>query len=316
MRVLIVTNMYPSRERPEFGVFVRDQLEALCRIDGIDAELFAFEGGGMRAYRRQIGKLRKHLKSHEYDVVHAHYGLTGWVARRAKAKPLVVTYHGTDLRNEKVRKWSLRLAKKVDQAAVVSAELGQELAGVKKLKRPLAVLPTGVNLERAKPLDRTDCRRRLGIDPEGSFVLFPADPARPEKRHDRAAELLGQFADVEMLTLGGVAPTEVAMWINAADAVIVPSDYEGFGLATIEALACNVPVIATPTGIAPEALHGISGTYCFDYDLTTWRAALETILEDPDPRIVGAGRAAHFSSDAMAARVAEVYAELVGGADD
>lgn len=304
--------MYPSRERPEFGVFVRDQLEALCRIDGIEAELFAFEGGGMRAYKRQIRKLRKHLKDHDYDVVHAHYGLTGWVARRAKAKPLVVTYHGTDLRNEKVRKWSRRLAKKADQAAVVSAELGNELADIKKLKRPIAVLPTGVNLERAMQLDRTQCRQKLGIDPEGSFVLFPADPARPEKRFDRAQELLEPYPDVELLTLGGISPSEVSTWINAADAVIVPSDYEGFGLATIEALACNVPVIATPTGIAPEALAGIAGTYCVPFDLMTWRTGLEKILEDPDPRIAGAARAEHFSSDAMAERVAAVYAEVIG----
>jgi teichuronic acid biosynthesis glycosyltransferase TuaC len=316
MRVLIVTNMYPSRERPEFGVFVRDQLEALCRIDGLEAELFAFEGGGRRAYWRAIGKLRKHLKSHEYDVVHAHYGLTGWVARRAKAKPLVVTYHGTDLRDEKVGKWSRRLAKRVDQAAVVSNELGKQLAGVKKLKRPVAVLPTGVNLERIKPLDRTRCRERLGIDPEGSFVLFPSDPSRPEKRHDRAAELLAPSPDVELLTLGGVAPADVATWINAADAVIVPSEYEGFGLATVEALACNVPVIATPTGIAPEALDGVAGTYCLEYEPAAWRGALEKILDDPDPRVLGAARAAHFSTDAMAARVAAVYEDLAGGRAD
>jgi glycosyltransferase involved in cell wall biosynthesis len=313
MRVLIVTNMYPSRERPEFGVFVRDQLEALCRIDGIEAELFAFEGGGMRAYRRQIRKLHKHLKEHDYDVVHAHYGLTGWVARRAKAKPLVVTYHGTDLRHEKVRKWSRRLAKKADQAAVVSAELGNELADIKKLKRPVAVLPTGVNLDRAKPLDRTQCRNQLGIDPEGSFVLFPADPARPEKRYDRATELLETYADVELLALGHVPPNEVAVWINAADAVIVPSDYEGFGLATIEALACNVPVIATPTGIAPDALAGVDGTYCLHFDVTAWRQALDRILEDPEPRVAGAARAEHFSSDAMAERVAAVYADVTAG---
>jgi glycosyltransferase involved in cell wall biosynthesis len=265
----------------------------------------------MRAYRKQIGKLRKHLKQHDYDVVHAHYGLTGWVARRAKAKPLVVTYHGTDLRNEKVRKWSRRLAKKADQAAVVSTELGQELADIKKLKRPVAVLPTGVNLDRAKPLDRTECRNRIGIDPEGSFVLFPADPARPEKRYDRAVEMLEPFADVELLALGGVDPREVSTWMNAADAIIVPSDYEGFGLATIEALASNVPVIATPTGIAPEALAGIAGTYCMPFDLANWRSALDRILEDPEPRIAGAERAAHFSTDAMAARVAAVYADLL-----
>ncbi|MGH2906069.1 MAG: glycosyltransferase [Solirubrobacterales bacterium] len=311
MRVLIVTNMYPSRERPEFGVFVRDQLEALCRIDGVEAELFAFEGGGKRAYWRAIGKLKRHLKTREYDVVHAHYGLTGWVARRAKASPLVVTYHGTDLRDEKVGKWSRRLAKRIDQAAVVSTSLGEELKGVKKLKRPLAVLPTGVNLERARPLDRTACRHELKIDPEGSFVLFPADPQRTEKRYDRAEITLAAFPDAQLLTLGGVAPETVPLYINAADAVIVPSDYEGFGLATIEALACNVPVIATPTGIAPDALAGVAGTYCFEYDPIPWRVALGQILDDPDPRIAGAERAAHFSTDAMAERAVEVYTTLM-----
>lgn len=316
MRVLIVTNMYPSRERPEFGVFVRDQLEALCRIEGVEAELFAFEGGGMRAYKKQIRKLRKHLKAHDYDIVHAHYGLTGWVARRAKAKPLVVTYHGTDLRHEKVRKWSRRLAKRADQAAVVSAELGNELSGIKKLKRPIAVLPTGVNLDRAKPLDRIACRKQLGIDPEGSFVLFPADPERPEKRYDRATQLLEPYRDVELLALRHVSPSEVAVWINACDAVIVPSDYEGFGLATVEALACNVPVVATPTGVAADALAGVQGSYCLPFELATWRQALNKILEDPDPRIVGAARANHFSSDAMAERLVAVYNDIVPAGPD
>ena len=130
---------------------------------------------------------------------------------------------------------------------------------------------------------------------------------RADLRHSR------DHADVELLALGHVSPSEVATWINAADAVIVPSDYEGFGLATIEALACNVPVIATPTGIAPDALAGVDGTYCMPFELAAWRQALDKILEDPDPRIAGAARAEHFSSDAMAERVVAVYKDVTGG---
>ena len=121
-------------------------------------------------------------------------------------------------------------------------------------------------------------------------------PARPEKRHDRATVLLKEFTDVELLTLGGIDPDEVSTYMCAADAVLVPSEYEGFGLAALEALACGVPVIATPTGMAPEALSGIDGTYCLPFDLGTWRAALATILEDPDPHVDGAARAAEYSS--------------------
>lgn len=310
IRVLIVTNMYPTRERPELGVFVRDQLDALCRLDPpVEAELFAFAPGGARAYLRAALRLRRHLAGHDYDVVHAHYGLTGWVAKLAGAKPLIVTYHGTDLRHEKVGPWSKRLAARIEQAAVVSRDLGSLLDGV-KLKRELEVMPCGVDLARVRPMPRSEARALLGLDPEGSYVLFPADPARPEKRHDRATVLLKEFDEVELLTLGGIDPDAVAAYVCAADAVLVPSEYEGFGLAALEALACGVPVIATPTGIAPEAFVGVEGAYCLEFDLGTWRDTLAKILDDPDPHVDGAASAARYSSDAMAERAAAVYARV------
>ncbi len=301
--------MYPAKDRPELGVFVRDQLEALCRREDVNAELFAFKPGGGPNYLRAIFDLRKHLKHREYDVIHAHYGLTGWVAKLAGATPLIVTYHGTDLRHEKVGPWSRRLAGRIEQAVVVSEDLGHALDGV-RLKRPPAVLPCGVNLDRVTPLPRSIARERLGLDPEGSYALFPAEPSRPEKRLDRAVVLLKEFPDVELLTLGGVPPEEVNARYSAADVVLVPSEYEGFGLAVLEALACGVPVIATPTGIAPVALASVKGTHCLPFDLGEWRERLSEVLDDPDPRIDGAARAAEYSTDVMAKRAVDLYRSL------
>lgn len=309
MRVLMVTNMYPTRERPEFGVFVREQLEALGRRDDLDVDLYVIEGGGMKAYRKAVKPLKKHLKEREYDIVHAHYGLTGFVARSAKAKPLVVTFHGTDLTNKKVARISRRVAAKADQAIVVSESLAEKLP--KRTKRPVAVLPTGVDMNRAQRVDRVQARRELNLDPEGTYLLFPADPSRPEKRFDRAQELAGGIEDARLLTLGGVEPARVNLLINAADAVIVPSEYEGFGLATMEALACDVPVVATPTGIAPEVLPRVAGCHCLEYDHADWHIALDSILADPDPRVHGRAVAAEFSTDAMAARLVEIYSNLM-----
>lgn len=312
MRVLIVSNMYPTRERPEFGVFVRDSLEALSRIEGVETELYVFEGGGVRAYRKAVKPLKQHLAEREYDVIHAHYGLTGWVAEKAGAHPLIVTYHGTDLRHEKYGGISRRLAKKVDQVAVVSEDLGSELdKQSKKLKRPVVVLPTGVNIARFEQRDRTAAREALGIDPEGSYALFPFDPSRKVKHHDRALEVVEDIEDLELLTLGGVPPLEVVNYMNAVDMLLVPSAHEGFGLAALETLACNTPVIATRSGMAPALLDGVDGCYCMDWDRAEWVAAARRILEDPDPRVQGRVVAERWSTDAMAERVVAVYRDLI-----
>ena len=83
--------------------------------------------------------------------------------------------------------------------------------------------------------------------------------------------------------MGRVAPDEVPYWINAANAVLVPSQAEGFGLSVIEALACGVPAFGTPVGIHPVALDGIAGAYCAPWDRDAWRAALEPHLRGGRP---------------------------------
>lgn len=313
MRVLVVSNMYPTKERPEFGVFVRDQLEALSRIPGVEPELYVFEGGGIKAYRKAVRPLRQHLRERHYDVVHAHYGLTGWVARKAGAKPLLVTLHGTDVYDKRAGRISRSVAKRADQVAVVSEDLGKAL-GRTKTKRPLAVMPTGVNLERFAEQPRDAARRRLGIDPEGSYVLFPFNPNRPVKHHDRALAVAAEIEDLEVLTMVNVPPDEVATYMNAVDATLVPSEYEGFGLAALETLACNTPVVATPTGMAPALLQGVDGCHCIEWDLARWTAAVESILADPDPRVDGRPVAERWSTDAMAARLVELYGRIAADA--
>jgi teichuronic acid biosynthesis glycosyltransferase TuaC len=101
------------------------------------------------------------------------------------------------------------------------------------------------------------------------------------KRFDRAQEAAGGTA---LLTMGRVPPADVPLWINAANAVLVPSQAEGFGLSVIEALACGVPPFATPVGIHSVALEGIDGAYCAVWERDVWRTALEPVLEAVDAR--------------------------------
>jgi teichuronic acid biosynthesis glycosyltransferase TuaC len=302
MRALIVTNMYPQPARPALGSFVRDQVEALRRTGAVDLDLFAFEPGG---YVKAASRLR-HKRG--YDIVHAHFGLTLWPALAASGRKRAVTLHGTDLAHPRSRAITLAGLRAMDLVCAVSQPLAD---GIPRwaAKRPPKVIPVGVEMRRFKPIPRLEAREALGLDPEGPYILFPAATNRPEKRFDRAQQLA---AHAKLLTLGNAEPEQVPLWFNAANAVLVPSEREGFGLATLEALACNVPVLSTPVGIAPEVLTAVQGTLCAPFDSDIWSEALRARLGEKDPRIEGGRQIAErYSTDAMAAKLLEAWRALL-----
>jgi teichuronic acid biosynthesis glycosyltransferase TuaC len=332
VRALVVSNMLPDAAHPERGRFVRDQVAALRDLDGLEVEFHEFPPGGRALARAGLDLRRRFastgVPSRRFDVVHAHFGLTAWPALVVPARVRALTVHGTDLRHSRTRLATRAVLPLIDLLAAVSAQLAGELPG-RAARRRAQVLPCGVDLERFRPLARSQARAELGLDPDRPYLLFGADPSRPEKRYDRALSL-ARSVDVELLALGAVDPSRVPLWINAANAVLVPSEREGFGLAVLEALACDVPVLATPVGIHPDALKDVAGTLCAPFDLARWRAALEPHLraldrsgasaEPPSQTartaaadLDGAGRvdgrtsAMRFSAGKMAERVAAAW---------
>jgi teichuronic acid biosynthesis glycosyltransferase TuaC len=312
MRVLVVTNFEPDAATPQRGRWVRDQVEEIRRR-GLEVKVFSFPPG-KRHYIPATRRLRGLLRRERFDLVHAHYGLPGWCARLAGARPLVVSFHGTDVRHGVVGPLSRRLAWRVDLVAAVSRALFASEDGRPGLPAVpgSAVLPCGPDLERFRPIPRSEARRALGLEPDGRYLLFPADPKRPEKRVDRAREVAA-ISGAELLTGGAIEPERMPLWVNAANAVLVTSDYEGFGLACVEALACEVPAISTPVGIAPWALSGVVGAHCSAFDAVTWAEAVRPHLEAADPRLAGARRAAALSAGRMAERTIAAYRDVLAG---
>ncbi len=295
--------MYPTEGRPALGSFVRDQVEALRRIDELDVEVYAYPAGSTAAYASAARRLRQRYRREHFDVVHAHFGLSAWPSLTVHAAVHGVTLHGTDLAHPRSRAVTLSSLRQLDLVGVVSEPLKASVPGW-ATRHPPVVLPCGVSLERFRPLDRAECRAELGLDQDGRYLLFPADPARPEKRFDRARILADEL---RLLSLGDVAPDRVPLLVNAVNAVVITSEREGFGLAVLEALACDVPVLATDVGIAPEILRGVEGAYCGPFEVPAWRRALAPHLASPDPRIDGRRHAEPFSAERMAERVADAW---------
>jgi teichuronic acid biosynthesis glycosyltransferase TuaC len=318
VRALVVSNMRPDAAHPERGSFVRDQVAALRALGRADVELFEFApgpralAGAALELRRRFGSAGRGAGARApFDVVHAHFGLTAWPALAAPARVRALTLHGTDVSHPRTRLITLAALPRIDILATVSRELADELPA--RAARRAQVLPCGVDLDRFHPTARAHARSQLGLDADRRYLLFAADPARPEKRFDRARQLAASL-DVELLTLGGVEPERVPLLVNAAEAVLVPSEREGFGLAVLEALACDVPVLATPVGIHPEALAELPGTLCAPFDVERWRTALLPLLardRDDGRRIDGRGRAERWSAARMAERVLAAWGVAV-----
>jgi teichuronic acid biosynthesis glycosyltransferase TuaC len=301
MRVLIVTTMYPTQDRPGHGSFVADQVSALSRLPDLEVEVFPFRSAGAASYTDAARQLRRQYGDRGFDVVHAHFGLTAWPALALRGARHGVTLHGTDLSHPRSRAITLAALPFMDLVAPVSEPLADRVPR-RLVRGHLEVLPTGVDTDRFHPIPRAEARLALGLHATRRYLLFPADPARPEKRFDRAQVVAG---DLPVLTLRDIEPRQVPLWINAADAVIIPSEREGFGLAVLEALACQVPVLATPVGIAATVLAGVEGAWCAPFDAARWGAALEQVLAQPDPRIAGREAAARVVESFSARRMAE-----------
>jgi glycosyltransferase involved in cell wall biosynthesis len=313
VRALVVSNMRADLAHPERGRFVRDQVDALRRLGGLELELFELAPGRL-PLPAAARELRRRYRGQRFDVVHAHFGLSAYPALSVGSRIRGLTLHGTDLAHPRTRMLTRAVLPAVDLLAVASEQLRDRVPG-RRARERARVLPCGVDMQRFKSMPRARARGMLDLDDTHPYLLFPADPIRPEKRHDRALAL-AKALGVELLTLGGVPPERVPLYVNAADAVVIPSEREGFGLAALEALACDVPVLATPVGIHPQALEGVAGCLCAPFELERWRSALEPHLQaargaGDGPRVHGRPAAERLSAERMARLLADAWRSLL-----
>jgi len=258
VRVLFVTNMYPSLERPGFGAFVWQQAEQLRRlghvVDVVNILGFQSKLNYLKGALEVLGKTRQVA----YDVVHAHYGQSAVPACFRSKAPVVVTLHGSDvLKGGLFQSFCSRVISNfVDAVIVVSEEMRRWIPGF--------VIPCGVDLNVFRPYDRGDARDRLRLQKDKYLVLFPFDPGRSVKRYDLAQAVVERAVkdgvDAELVTVFAVTNEEMPWYYSAADAMLLCSDSEGSPTSVKEALACNLPVVATDVGDVREIMRGITGT--------------------------------------------------------
>jgi teichuronic acid biosynthesis glycosyltransferase TuaC len=313
LKILVVTAMYPHAGNEGSGAFVNQQVEQLQALGHL-VDVLHFLGYRSRLeYIKAAVEVFRRTRRQRYDVVHAHYGLTGLPALFRNSTPLVVSLHGSDAligwHEPLISRIVCRLA---DATIVVSRKIAERIPG--------EVIPCGVDLAVFQPKPKAEARRRLNLESRRKYVLFPFNPARSIKRYDLAsgavAKLAGEGVDIELLTVSKIPSREMPWYYSASDVMILCSDSEGSSTAVKEALACNLPVVSTNVGDVREITQGITGVHLAEQTAASLTRALKRVLYPPAGFVFN-GRTAmeRYSQPKTVEAILRVYRRVIDRPD-
>ena len=332
MRILLVSQMYPSAAAPDFGVFVQGlERELSARGHELERVVLDRRGGSKLRHaglaRRAVAAARRFRP----DVVYAHFlfpaGLGGLLAARASGAALVVTAHGQDVANAFdypfTRPFIRRVVAGADGLIAVSGWLRDRLVtAAPAAAAKTEVIDCGVDLERFRPLERApgpapaflcvgslierknvvrlaDAFGRLG---EGTLTFVGDGPLRPA--------LEGRAG----VTVTGYLPHDrVPEHLAAADVLCQPSLVEPFGQAALEALACARTVVATTVGGPPEFVPDGAGLLVDPLDEDALVVALREAAALPVPNPAARAAAEAHDLRRQAERVEAVLVRAARG---
>ncbi len=174
---------------------------------------------------------------------------------------------------------------------------------------PVEIIPSGVDTNIFKPLDKYTARTILNLDKNKKYLLFGALSATSDKNKGfhyliPALKILSKkLQDIELLVFGASGTKEpvdypfpvtylgrlyddisLSILYSASDAVVVPSMSESQSLVTLEALSCGRPVVAFNVGGIPDmVVHMVNGYLAKPYDINDLASGMEWILNDETP---------------------------------
>jgi glycosyltransferase involved in cell wall biosynthesis len=327
VRVLVITNMYPTSATPAEGHFIRDQVESI-RAVGIDIDLLHIDRvtEGTGAYRHVRSRTRRAVSTHRPDVVHVTYGgvLAHQALHGARGTPFVVSFCGSDLLGNEpgsifrraVAKIgvlaSRRTAVSADAIIVKSDNLRSALPRHVEDER-VHVLPNGVSITLFRPLDQATCRARIGWVGPGPHLMFggrPRDPKQPELAQEAVQLLRRDHPGAELHVPDGVARDLMPIWLNAADALVLTSRHEGSPNIVKEALACETPVVSVPVGDVPLRIADVADCRLVGWSPNEIAMGIADVLTTP---ALGGARStlSDLSLEGVARQVIAVYDQAI-----
>lgn len=330
-RVLVLTNMWPHSGNARHGIFVKREIESLIDA-GVRCDVMFIRGfRSPLAYPLAAAVLFAWnlAPRRRYKLVHGHGGETALPARFYLRAPVLISYMGTDLLGKpradatvplrhRVRRKVLRLHTRMLSATIT---MSKEMEGLLPRGAQLrnTVIPHGVDSRVFAPQARARVRSVLRWKDTERIALFAADPAVERKRYwlaKAACELAAaRMDDLHLKVVTDVPPSEIPLYMNGSDCLLLTSIYEGSPNVVKEAMMCNLPVVATAAGDVTELLEGVEPSAVCDPTPESLASGLLECLSSPR-RSNGRAVAGPLAWEPLAERMLAVYRELAPDAID
>ena len=254
MKILIVASV----NNGQFAPFILEQAAALEQ-EGCEVEWFGLQGKGVKGYLRNLSPLKKRIGTSCPNVIHAHYGLSGLLANLQRKVPVVVTYHGSDINEPEV----LRYSEMAMQLAAWNVFVSRQTLEIAQPKTHYSLLPCGVDLSDVQLTTQSEARKHLGLSDQKRIVLFAGAFENGVKNASLAKEVVAQLHDgqAELLELKGYSREEVNLYMCAANVLLMTSFTEGSPQVIKEAMACGCPIVSVDVGDVKMRTEGVEG--CF-----------------------------------------------------
>lgn len=288
MKILYVTNMYPTQDRIYLGIFVKEQISYYAEKYNINPDVYFIDGGKSNLnYLKSIFEINRLLSKNHYDLVHIHFGLSGMflLINPFIKVPVVVTLHGCDIQSYHgeglTQKISKIIVRKSTRAIILNDNMATLLAAH---KHKLVKIPCGIDISLFN-LGRCNQNKT-------SFVIgFPSSRDRHEKNYPFFKTVISnlekQGYNIEIVEFTNFTRDEVVENLSKLDCLLMTSFTEGSPQIIKEALACNVPIISTRVGDVDMLLQDVDNCSIIDnYDVQLFADKVKAlILLKPEERI-------------------------------
>ena len=258
MRILIIA----SGNSPQISPFVKEQAESLME-QGLSIDFFLIKGKGLFGYLRNYFLLIKKIKHGEYDLIHAHYGLSGLLATLQFYVPVIITFHGSDVNMKKNYIFS-RIASRLSTTNIFAH---QSLPDKLKIYRKSTnVIPCGFNNNLFFPVSKDRARDILKWKKNEHYIVFSSSFDNEIKNAQLAKLAISNINNCNLIELKGYEKEKINLILNASDLLLVTSLSETGPIIVKEALACNCPIISTNVGDVQKLIRNVQNCYLSSYN--------------------------------------------------